>query len=129
MVPIAAKKILIVEDHQLFRAMLVELIESEPGITVCGQTDNVAEALTLIDQTRPDAALVDLTLNGPSGLELISDLSARNVRLPMLVLSMHPASLYAQRVIHAGARGFISKQEPPEAVIAAIRTLLEEPSA
>ena len=105
--------------------MLVELIESEPGLTVCGQTDNVAEALALIDQTRPDAAVVDLTLNGPGGLDLISDLTARNIQLPTLVLSMHPPSIYAPLAIRAGARGFISKQEPPQAVIAAIHTLLE----
>ena len=109
--------------------MLVQLVRDEPGMTVCGEADNVADALTLIAQTHPDVALVDLTLNGSSGFDLISDLSARNVQLPVLVVSMHPAGLHAERAIRAGARAYVSKQEPPEAVIAAIRTLLAETSA
>lgn len=121
---VAKKKILIVEDHPLFRAMLVQLVVQELGLTVCGEADNIKEALTLIEQTRPDAAIVDLTLAGSSGIELIKDLTARNFGLPVLVLSMHAEGLYAQRVLHAGARGFISKQESPAAVVAAIRKVL-----
>ena len=120
-----AKRILIVEDHLLFRAMLVQLINTELGMTVCAEADNVQDALTLVEQTLPDAVIVDLTLRGPSGLELIKDLNARNLPLPVLVLSMHPGSLYAERVLRAGARGYVSKQEPPAEVIAAIRTVLD----
>ncbi len=81
----AQKKILPVEDHPLFRAMLVQLIQQELGMTVCGETGNIADAMALIEQTRPDGAIVDLTLSGSSGLELLKNLKARNLRLPVLV--------------------------------------------
>ncbi|MCX6876652.1 MAG: response regulator transcription factor [Verrucomicrobia bacterium] len=126
--PIPAK-ILVVEDHLFFRAMLVELIENQPDMTVCGQADNVTDALTLIAQTQPDVALVDLTLNGSNGLDLIRHLTAGNVRLPVLVLSMHPQSLHAERAMRAGAWGYVSKDESPDAVIAAMRTVLADESA
>jgi len=122
--PIAPKKILIVEDHPLFRAVLAQLINLELDLTVCGEADNVPEALRLIEQTRPDAAIVDLTLAGSNGLDLIADLTARHVPLPVLVLSMHAEKLYAERVVAAGAKGFVSKEEPPAAVLAALRTVL-----
>ena len=122
--PTVAKKILLVEDHLLFRAMLVELINTEPGLTVCGQADNVQDALRLIEQTLPDAAIVDLTLKGPSGLELIKDLRARSLRLPVLVLSMHAESLYAERVLQAGGQGYVAKEESPAEVVAALRTVM-----
>lgn len=117
------KQILIVEDHPLFRAMLVQLIDKEPGMSVCGEADNVKDALTIIEQQVPDAAIMDLTLAGSSGLELIKDLKARQFRLPILVLSMHAEKLYAERVLHAGAMGFVSKEESPEEVLAAIRAV------
>ncbi len=96
------RKILVVEDHPLFRAMLVQLIE----------------------RTHPDAAIIDLTLAGSSGLELIKDLTTRNFGLPVLVLTMHPERIYAERALHAGAKGFISKEASPAEVLTAIRTLL-----
>ena len=104
---IPKKKILIVEDHPLFRAMLVQLIGQELGMTVCGETDNIKDALALIKQSHPDAAIVDLTLHGSSGLELIKELKARNLALPVLVLSMHAEGLYAERVLRAGAKGYL----------------------
>src|SRR2546428_14106527 len=97
MTTVEKKKILIVEDHPVFRAMLVQLIEKELGMTVCGQADNIRDAITLIEQTHPDAAIIDLTLDGSSGLELIKDLKARHNPFPVLVLSMHEESLYAER--------------------------------
>lgn len=118
------KRILIVEDHPLFRAMLVQLINQQLGMTVCGEANNINDALTIIEQQAPDAAIMDLTLAGNSGLELIKDLKARNIQLPVLVLSMHSESLYAERVLHAGAKGFISKEEAPEEVIAAIHAVI-----
>ena len=120
----AKKKILLVEDHPLFRSMLVQLINQEPGLTVCGEADNVPEALTLIEQTHPDAAIVDLTLVGSNGLDLLKELTARKLPLPVLVLSMHAEEIYAERVLRAGAQGFISKEEPPAEVVAALRTVL-----
>jgi len=121
---VAKKKILIVEDHPLFRAMLVQLINTELGMTVCGEADNIQDALRIIEHTLPDAAIIDLTLPGSSGLELIKDLKARHLRLPVLVLSMHAERLYAERVLHAGAKGFVSKEESPAEVVEAIRTVL-----
>lgn len=118
------KRILIVEDHPLFRAMLVQLIDKELGMMVCGEASNIKDAMALIEQTRPDAAIVDLTLEGSSGLELIKDVKARKIRLPVLVLSMHEEGLYAERVLRAGAKGYISKNESPAEVIEAIRKVM-----
>lgn len=122
---IEKKKILIVEDHPLFRAMLVQLIGQEPDLSVCGEADNIKDAMTLSEQTLPDAAIVDLTLQGSNGLELIKNLKARQIRLPMLVLSMHAEGLYAERVLRAGAKGYITKEESPAEVVAAIRKVLD----
>ena len=119
------KKILIVEDHPLFRAMLSELIHRELGMTVCGETDNIKDAIRLINQTSPDAAVVDVTLRGSGGLELIKELKALNLKLPVLVLSMHQEGLYAERVLRAGAKGYISKGESPEEVVKAIRKVMD----
>jgi DNA-binding NarL/FixJ family response regulator len=119
------KQILIVEDHPLFRAMLVRLIEQDLGMTVCGQAGNLSDALNLIGKTRPDAAIVDLTLSGPGGLELLKELKARGIQLPVLVLSMHDEKLYAARALRAGAKGYISKEQSPAEVAAAIRTVVE----
>jgi DNA-binding NarL/FixJ family response regulator len=122
---VGKRKILIVEDHPLFRAMLVQLISQEEGMTVCSQADNIKEALWIIEQTLPDAAIVDITLQGSSGLELVKDLKARGLRLPVLVLSMHAERLYAERALRAGAKGYISKEESPSEVVAAIRTVMD----
>lgn len=118
------KRILIVEDHPLFRSILVQLIDQGIGMMVCGEADNIRDALVIIEQQLPDAAIVDLTLAGSSGLELIKDLKARRIQLPVLVLSMHSERLYAERALHAGAKGFISKEEPADEVLAAIRTVI-----
>lgn len=122
--PAKKKRILIVEDHPLFRAMLVQLIDKELGMMVCGEASNIRDAMAIIEQTRPDAAIVDLTLEGSSGLELIKDVKARKIRLPVLVLSMHEEGLYAERVLRAGAKGYISKNESPAEVIEAIRRVI-----
>jgi len=118
------KSVLLVEDHPLFRAMLAQLIKTDLGLTVCGETDNIRDALAMIEKCRPDAAIVDLTLNGSSGLELIKDLKARKIRLPVLVLSMHDEHLYAERALRAGARGYISKQEVAGKVVEAVRKVV-----
>ncbi len=118
------KRVLIVEDHPLFRAMLAQLINQSPGMTVCGEADNIPDAVTLIAQTMPDAAIVDLGLKGASGLELIKDLKARQIELPVLVLSMSGERLYAERVLRAGGKGYICKQESPEEVLIAINKVL-----
>jgi DNA-binding NarL/FixJ family response regulator len=119
------KTILIVEDHPLFRAMLVQLINTEIEMAVCCEADNSLDAMALIDKNRPDAAIVDLNLMGTNGLELIKSLKARHIQLPVLVVSMHEERLYAERALRAGARGYISKQEPPTEVVKAIRKVLD----
>ncbi len=118
------KQILIVEDHPLFRAMLVQLINQEPGLQVCGEADSNHAALSLIEQAHPDAAILDLTLQGSNALELLKDLKARQVHLPVLVLSMQSERLYAERVLRAGAKGFLSKEASPAEVLAALRKVL-----
>ena len=118
------KSILVVEDHPLFRAMLVQLINQEPGLKVCGEADNNHTALSLIEHAHPDAAILDLTLNGANALELLKDLQARQIHLPILVVSMQSERLYAERVLRAGAKGFISKQASPAEVLAALRKVL-----
>ena len=87
------KTIFIVEDHPLFRYMLIELINNESNMTVCGEADNVIDALSSIKRIQPDAAIVDLTLIGSCGLELIKSLRARQIQIPVLVLSMHDENL------------------------------------
>jgi DNA-binding NarL/FixJ family response regulator len=123
--PAVKKKVLIVEDHPLFRAMLVQLISQELGMMVCGEADNIKDALTIIERSHPDAAIVDLTLQGSGGLELIKELKARNIGLHVLVLSMHSESLYAERALRAGAKGYVSKQEPLAEVVEAIRKVVD----
>lgn len=117
-------KVLLVEDHPLFRERLVELIEQEPGMFICGQADNARDAMRLIGETKPDIAIVDITLCGPSGLELIKDCKAQGIDLKVLVLSMHDEDLYAERALRAGARGYITKSRASIEVIEAIRCVL-----
>ena len=108
----------------MFRERLALLINKELGMTVCGETDNIREAMEIINATKPDVAIVDITLRGSSGLELIKDIKAQEIELPVLVLSMHEEDLYAERVLHAGARGYISKSEAASEVIQAIQKVL-----
>lgn len=108
----------------MFRERLAHLINKELEMTVCGEAENIRDAMRIIEQTKPDIAIVDITLRGSSGLELIKDLKSRGMEVPVLVLSMHDEDLYAERVIHAGARGYISKNEAAAEVIEAIRKVL-----
>ena len=120
----AKKTIFIVEDHPLFRVMLAKLIDNEANMTVCGEADNVSDALSSIKRIQPDAAIVDLTLIGSCGLELIKSLRARQIQIPVLVLSMHDENLYAERVLRAGAQGYISKLASSDEVLNAINVVL-----
>lgn len=107
------------------REGLARLINLEPDLEVCGQAGTAAKALAMLESARPDLAVVDVSLAaGPSGLELIKEIAGRHARLPMLVLSTHDESLYAERVLRAGARGYVMKQEPMERVMGAIRHVL-----
>lgn len=117
-------KVLLVEDHPMFREHLSALIRRELGLSVCGEADNIQDAMRLIEEHQPDVAILDITLRGSSGLELLKDLKARGIELNVLVLSMHDEDLYAERALRAGARGYISKNEASQEVITAIRSVM-----
>ena len=108
----------------MFREQLAHLINRETDLVVCGEADNVRDGLALITQLQPQLAIVDLTLKGASGLELLKDLRARSLNVLTLVLSMHDESLYAERALRAGARGYITKHEASAKVMIAIRQVL-----
>jgi len=117
-------RVVIVEDHRMFREQLVRLINKVDDMRVCGEADNIRDGLALIKQARPSIAIVDITLEGSSGLELVKDLRAHGVAVPALVLSMHDESLYAERALRAGARGYVNKHEDCAGLIRAIRQVL-----
>jgi DNA-binding NarL/FixJ family response regulator len=117
-------KVVIVEDHPMFREQLAHLISKEPDMIVCGEADNVRDGFALIKEKNPAIAIVDITLKGSSGLELLKDLRAHGIELPTLVLSMHDESLYAERALRAGAKGYITKHEASANVMVAIRQVL-----
>jgi DNA-binding NarL/FixJ family response regulator len=117
----SACKVLLVDDHPMFRDHLAHLINRDLGMTVVGEADNVRDAMALIRSTRPDIAIVDITLRGASGLELVKDIKAAELPVGVLVLSMHDEELYAERALRAGAKGYITKNEASTEVIDAIR--------
>src|SRR5438477_562801 len=115
-----AKRIVIVDDHPLFRKGLQEMIHSNGNFAVCGEAGDAAEAMTVIRKLKPDLAIVDLSLPGANGIELIKNIRAEFSKLPILVLSMHDESLYALRALRAGAEGYVMKHEAMANVIHAI---------
>ena len=117
----AKKRILIVDDHPMMRDGLRQLIANEPDLEVCGEVDDAPAALQQAERLKPDIALVDITLRSSNGLELIKDLQVRVPNTAVLVLSMHDESLYAERVLRAGGRGYIMKQEGGKKIIEGIR--------
>lgn len=121
----AKRKVFIVDDHQLFREGLALLINREPDLTVCGEAEGVDDALAGIAKMRPDMAIIDISLAGGNGIDLLKSLRARGDKLPLLVLSMHDESLYAERALRAGASGFVMKQEANKKIKEAIRRVLD----
>ena len=118
------QRILIVDDHPMMRQGLAQLNNSEPDLTVCCEADTARQAFEAIGQGKPDLALVDISLPDKSGLELIKDLHALHPELRVLVVSMHDESLYAERVLRAGGRGYVMKQEGGRKLMEAIRHVL-----
>jgi len=110
----------IVDDHPLFRKGLEQLIHSDSAFAVCGEANNASEAMDVIRKLNPDLAIVDLSLPGANGIELIKNIRAEFPKLPILVLSMHDESLYALRALRAGAEGYVMKHEAMANVIQAI---------
>lgn len=119
-----AKTIFIVDDHPIMRQGLAVLIDHEGDLRVCGEAENAAHALDGILANRPDLALVDISLPGKNGLELIKDLRALDAEVSILVHSMHDESLYVERVLRAGAQGYIMKDEGGSKLMEAIRKVL-----
>lgn len=118
------KRILVVDDHAVLREGLVAQINREPDLVVCGQAGTARAAITAVEKLKPDLVLADLNLPGRQGLELTRDLRTLRPSLPVLVLSMHDPSLYAERVLRAGGRGYVSKQQSGGQLINAIRQVL-----
>jgi DNA-binding NarL/FixJ family response regulator len=117
-------RILIVDDHPLFREGLRQMIERTPNLVVCGEAEDAAEAMKAIDELEPDLVLVDISLGVGSGIDLIRAIKAKHEDLPILVISMHDESLYAERALRAGAMGYVMKHERGKRVLAAISRVL-----
>jgi DNA-binding NarL/FixJ family response regulator len=118
------KRILIVDDHPMMRQGLAQLVGAEPDLIVCGEVDSAESALDAVGKSKPDLVLADISLPGKNGLELIKDFQAVQPGLPVLVISMHDESLYAERVLRAGGRGYIMKQEGGRKLMLALRQVL-----
>ena len=118
------RRIFIVDDHAIVRQGLSQLIGHEPDLAVCGEGDDTYRSLRAIREARPDLCVVDVSLKDSDGIDLLKELKAQLPELPVLILSMHDESLYGERALRAGARGYIMKQETPETILLAIRTVL-----
>jgi DNA-binding NarL/FixJ family response regulator len=116
--------VFIVDDHPMMRQGLAQLVNNEPDLIACGEAEGAQQALEFITSNKPDLVLADISLPDKHGLELIKDLQALHPGLPVLVVSMHDESLYAERVLRAGGRGYIMKQEGGKKMMEAIRTVL-----
>jgi len=120
----AKRTVFIVDDHPIVRQGLALLINREPDLVVCGDAEEAGSALRLIEELKPDLVVVDISLSGPDGLDLLKSIRARDPNLPVLILSMMDELLYAERGLRAGANGYIMKQQATEQVLVAIRRIL-----
>ncbi len=120
-----ARRVLLVDDHPIVRQGLRRLIDQEEDLDVCGEAETVREARAAIREHRPDAIIVDISLKQGDGLELVRDVRAQYPSLPILVLSMHDETIYAERMLSAGASGYIMKQAASEQFLVAVRRVLD----
>jgi len=118
-------RVFLVDDHPLVRESLASLIARQDDLVVCGEAGSASSALATIGAAKPDVAIVDISLDGRSGLELIRDLKLMFPRIAVLVLSMHDEQVYAERALRAGARGYIMKREATKKVVEAVRRVRE----
>jgi len=124
--PVAAKhRIFLVDDHPLVREGLTNLINRQDDLIVCGEAEDSSEAIGGIARSRPDVAVIDISLKNESGLELVKNLGNQFPLVALIVLSMHDEALYAERAVRAGARGYVMKRETTKSVLTAIRRVLE----
>ena len=122
---VSKKRIFLVDDHPLVREWLINLINRQPDLAICGEAEDAPRALSAVADLRPDVAIVDLSLTTGSGLELVKDIRALAPEVAVIVLSMHDEALYAERALRAGARGYVMKRESTKKILAAIRRVLE----
>jgi DNA-binding NarL/FixJ family response regulator len=120
----AKKRILVVDDHPIIRQGLALMLNREGDLVVCGEAEDATGAMLVMASARPDILIVDISLNGPDGLDLLKNIRTAHPALPVLILSMHDESIYAERALRAGANGYIMKQEATEKVLVAIRRIL-----
>ena len=120
----APLRVLLVEDHPIFRHGLRQLIETEADMQVCGEADSAQRALSLLRETEADAAIIDIALPGTNGIELLKHIKAEHPRLPVLVVSAHDEEHYALRALRAGASGYVMKREAADTLIAGLRRVL-----
>src|SRR5882757_1885975 len=120
----AVKRVMIVDDHPMMRQGLAQLIDNEPDLKVAAEADTGGQGLDIVVGQKLDLAVLDISLPDKNGLELIKDIRALRPDLPVLIISMHDESLYAERVLRAGARGYIMKQEGGKKLLQAIRQVL-----
>ncbi|MHC4647465.1 MAG: response regulator transcription factor [Planctomycetota bacterium] len=118
------RRVLIVDDHPIVRDGLGTLIDHERDLEMCGEADDAQDALRVIAELRPDVAIVDLTLKNSDGLELTKSIKAQYSGLPVIILSIHDESVYAERALRAGAQAYLMKEVASENIIKAIRTVL-----
>jgi DNA-binding NarL/FixJ family response regulator len=118
-------RVLLVDDHPIVRQGLALLIDREPDLSVCGEADGAHSAFHAIETLRPDLVVLDISLNGPDGLDVLKEIRMKTASLPILILSMHDESIYAERAMRAGANGYIMKQEATERVLVAIRRIMQ----
>ena len=118
-------KVLLVDDHPIVRQGLALLIDREADLSVCGEAEGAHTAFHAIEALKPDIVVLDISLSGPDGLDVLKEIRAKTAALPVLILSMHDESIYAERAMRAGANGYIMKQEATEKVLVAIRRILQ----
>src|SRR5271155_3201701 len=118
-------KVLLVDDHPIVRQGLALLIDREADLVVCGEADGAHSAFQAIAALQPDIVVLDISLSGPDGLDVLKEVRMKTASLPVLILSMHDESIYAERAMRAGANGYIMKQEATEKVLVAIRRILQ----
>lgn len=120
----AKSRVFVVDDHPIVRQGLAMLVNRQPDLTVCGEAEDAQAAMQSLTTAKPDILVLDISLNGPDGLDLLKNIRTRYPDLPVLILSMHDELIYAERALRAGAQGYIMKQEATDMVLVALRRIL-----